>query len=201
MAEKRTAKKNRMRLAASMLSLLLCAALLLAGCSSLSAPEKKVARELDALKTSESVGSEVSDLEKTLSEEGKADFDTFLKKLHDFDYEITGTKSDDDPDDDYTIVKVRIKTYDFGREYLAVWTDYLKEHNDTVGDEELDGFYEALFARLAALDKKECIKDVEIVCIEPLDNGEWIANIKDNEQLQDAIFGGMMSEMKALAEE
>ena len=45
------------------------------------------------------------------------------------------------------------------------------------------------------------IKTIQIVCADPLDNGEWIANIKENEELQDAIFGGMMSEMKALAAE
>ena len=42
---------------------------------------------------------------------------------------------------------------------------------------------------------------MDIVCVKPLDNGEWIANIKDNEKLQDAVFGGMMSEMKTLAGE
>ena len=103
---------------------------------------------------------------------------------------------------DHATVTVRIKTYDFGRAYLAEWTDYLREHSDSLnGDEELTGFYEELFAKLSALDKKESIKDVDIVCVKPLDNGEWIANIKDNEQLQDAVFGGMMSEMKTLAGE
>ena len=49
--------------------------------------------------------------------------------------------------------------------------------------------------------EKDYIKTIQIVCIDPLNNGEWIANIQDNEELQDAIFGGMMSEMKALAAE
>lgn len=197
MTEKRTAKLNRMKRAASLLALLLCV-LVAAGCAAKSEPEKKVAKELDALKTSESVGSEVSDMEKLLSDEGKDNFDSFLKKLRDFDYELTGVKEEGD----HATVTVRIKTYDFGRAYLAEWTDYLREHSDSLsGEEELTGFYEELFAKLAALDKKESIKDVDIVCVKPLDNGEWIANIKDNEQLQDAVFGGMMSEMKTLAGE
>ena len=197
MTEKRTAKLNRMQHAASLLALLLCV-LVAAGCAAKSEPEKKVAKELDALKTSESVGSEVSDMEKLLSDEGKENFDSFLKKLRDFDYELTGVKEEGD----HATVTVRIKTYDFGRAYLAEWTDYLREHSDSLsGEEELTGFYEELFAKLAALDKKESIKDVDIVCVKPLDNGEWIANIKDNEQLQDAVFGGMMSEMKTLAGE
>ena len=197
MTEKRTAKLNRMKHAASLLALLLCV-LVAAGCAAKSEPEKKVAKELDALKTSESVGSEVSDMEKLLSDEGKDNFDSFLKKLRDFDYELTGVKEEGD----HATVTVRIKTYDFGRAYLAEWTDYLREHSDSLsGEEELTGFYEELFAKLAALDKKESIKDVDIVCVKPLDNGEWIANIKDNEQLQDAVFGGMMNEMKTLAGE
>ena len=197
MTEKRTAKLNRMKRAASVIALLLCV-LIAAGCAAKSEPEKKVAKELDALKTSESVGSEVSDMEKLLSDEGKDNFDSFLKKLRDFDYELTGVKEEGD----HATVTVRIKTYDFGRAYLAEWTDYLREHSDSLsGEEELTGFYEELFAKLAALDKKESIKDVDIVCVKPLDNGEWIANIKDNEQLQDAVFGGMMSEMKTLAGE
>lgn len=189
-----------MKLAERLIALLLCALMLVmtAGCAPKSDAQKKVTRELDALKTSESVGSEVDALRRTLSDEGKANFDAFVKKLRDFDYEITGEAASEDN----TTVTVRIKTFDFGREYLAAWTGYLREHGDAIGeDEELTGFYEELFARLAALDRKECIKDVEIVCIEPLGNGEWIANIKDNEQLQDAIFGGMMSEMRTLAGE
>ena len=186
-----------MKLAASLFALLLCV-LMISGCAARTDAEKKVAKELDALKTSESVGSEVSDIKKMLSDEGRENFDVFLKKLRDFDYELMGSVEEDDHAD----VTVRIKTYDFGRAYLAEWTDYLREHGDTLdSDDELAGFYEELFARLAALDKKECIKDVDIVCLKPLDNGEWIANIKDNEQLQDAVFGGMMSEMKGLAEE
>ena len=65
----------------------------------------------------------------------------------------------------------------------------------------MTGFYELLFERLNSLDEKEYIKTIQIVCIDPLDNDEWIANIKDNEELQNAIFGGMLSEMKTLAAE
>ena len=197
MTDKRASKLNRSKLAALLFALLLCV-LMISGCAAKTDAEKKVAMELDALKTSESVGSEVSDIKKMLSDDGKDNFDAFLRKLRDFDYEMMGVEEEGDQ----ATVTVRIKTYDFGRAYLAEWTDYLKENGDSLnGDDELAGFYEELFARLAALDKKESIKDVDIVCIKPLDNGEWIANIKDNEQLQDAVFGGMMSEMKSLAGE
>jgi hypothetical protein len=181
------------------IAVLLCF-LMLAGCSSMNEAEKKVSKELNALQSSGSTGSEVIALRDSLSDEGRENFDGFLKKLRSFEFEITGSEEDDDKGDDYTLVSVRIKTFDFGREYLAAWTEYLKANEDTM-PEDLTDFYELLFARLNSLEDKDCIRHIKIVCIDPLDNGEWIANIKDNEELQDAIFGGMLSEMKALAAE
>ena len=182
-------------------AIMLCL-LMLTGCSSANGAEKKVAKELDALSRSDSVGSEVVNLRESLSKEGREDFDEFLDKLRDFDYEVTGSKAGDDPEADYTEVYVRIRTYDFGREYLAAWTEYLKSHGDGLDENsDMTDFYELLFDRLSDLDEKDCIRDISIVCIDPLDNGEWIANIKENEELQDAVFGGMMTEMKTLAAE
>ena len=184
---------------AAALAVLLCL-LMLTGCRSMNGAEKKVSKELEALRGSDSVGSEVINLRESLSDEGKEHFDGFLKKLKGFDFEITGSEEVRENDDEYTIVNVKIKTYDFGREYLAAWTGYLKANEDQKPAEMTD-FYELLFAGLNSLDEKEYIKTINIVCIDPLDNGEWIANIKENEELQDAVFGGMMSEMKTLAAE
>jgi len=181
------------------LAVLLCL-LMLAGCSSMNEAEKKVSKELKALQESDALGSEVINLRDSLSDEGKENFDGFLKKLRNFDFEITGSKEDDDKDDDYTLVSVKIKTCDFGREYLAAWTEYLRANKDEK-PEDLTDFYELLFTRLNSINEKEYIKTIQIVCIDPLDNDEWIANIKDNEELQNAIFGGMMSEMEMLAAE
>ena len=192
-------KNNVVRIIAAGLAFLLCL-MLFTGCSSMNDAEKKVSRELRALQESETLGSEVINLRDSLSDEGKENFDGFLKKLRGFDFEITGSKEDESKDDEYTLVSVKIKTCDFGREYLAAWTEFLKENKDPKAD-DLGGFYDLLFARLNSLNEKEYIKTIEIVCIDPLDNGEWIANIKDNKELQDAIFGGMTSEMETLAAE
>ncbi len=192
--------KKGLKAISSWLAVLLCL-LALAGCSHMSDAEKKVSNELKALQASETVGSEVVNLRNSLSDEGQDHFDGFLYKLRDFDFEITGSEEDESKDDDHTLVSVRIKTYDFGKEYLAVWTEFLRSHEDGLSEDDLIDFYELLFARLDALDEKSCIKNLKIVCIDPLDNGEWIAGIKDNEELQDAIFGGMLSEMKMLAAE
>lgn len=195
--EKFSVKNNLLRQALPVIAVMLCI-LMLAGCSQMSEPEKKVAKELDALKHSESLGSEVITLRDTLPKEGRQDLDTFLDELRDFDYEIIGSRAKSD----CTVVSVRIKTCEFGKEYLAAWTDYLKSHKEgPTDDAAAAAFYELLFSKLAGIESKGYIRDIEIVCADPLDNGEWIANIKDNEDLQDAVFGGMMGEMKALAAE
>ena len=197
--EKLSVNKHTIKAIAAGLAVLLCL-LMLAGCASMNEAEKKVYKELKALQESDSTGSEVITLRDSLSEEGRKNFDGFLKKLKGFDFEITGSEENEEKGDDYTLVSVKIKTFDFGREYLAAWTEYLKA-NEGANSEDLTDFYELLFARLNSLDEKEYIKTIQIVCADPLDNGEWIANIKENEELQDAIFGGMISEMKMLAAE
>ena len=197
--ERLSVNKRTLKAIAAGLAVLLCL-LMLAGCASMNEAEKKVYKELKALQESDSTGSEVITLRDSLSEEGRKNFDGFLKKLKGFDFEITGSEEGEKNGDEYTLVSVKIKTFDFGREYLAAWTEYLKA-NEGANPDDLTDFYELLFARLNSLDEKEYIKTIQIVCIDPLDNGEWIANIKENEELQDAIFGGMMSEMNALAAE
>ena len=177
------------------LAVLLCL-LMLAGCSSMNDAEKKVSKELKALQESDALGSEVINLRDSLSDEGRKNFDGFMKKLKGFDFQIIGSEEGDG----HTLVNVKIKTCDFGREYLAAWTEYLKTNKEAKSD-DLTDFYELLFSSLNSPVEKDYIKTIQIVCIDPLNNGEWIANIKDNEELQDAIFGGMMSEMKALAAE
>ena len=195
--EKLSVNKSIKAIAAGLV-FLLCI-LMLAGCSRMNEAEKKVSKELKALQTSDSAGNEVLDLRASLSDGGKENFDGFLKKLRGFDFEITGSEETEDKDG-CTLVSVKIKTYAFGREYLAAWTEYLKTNGDAK-PEDLTDFYELLFSRLNALEDKEYINTIQIVCIDPLDNDEWIADIKENEELQDALFGGMMSEMKALAAE
>ena len=111
-----------MRAIAAGLAVMLCV-LLLSDCSSMNGAEKKVSKELSALRESQTTGSEVLELRDSLSDSGRENFDGFLEKLRDFDYEISGSEESKAEDDASTIVNVKIKTYDFGREYLAVWTE------------------------------------------------------------------------------
>lgn len=166
------------------------------------AAEAKVASELDRLKESETAASRLTAVREVLPPESGRDFDIFLSKARDFDYEIIGGEEMSGDEGEYTVVDVKVITYDFGKEYLATWNNYLRNHeNASADDAEGKEFYKELFARLAAIKGKEHISFVEIKAMEPMDNGEWVTDITSNEALQDAIFGGMIGEMKALADE
>lgn len=185
---------------AALAALISAAALMLCACGG-NAAEAAVRADLDMLKASETAGSRLSSMRDILTKEEGEEFDAFLAKVRDFDYEITGSETRNDGDENYTGVRVRIRTRSFGREYLATWTDYLKEHKGASADDDLQGFYGELFGRLAGLTDRDYIRDVEIVAIDPLGNGEFVTNISSNEALQDALFGGMIGEMEALAGE
>ena len=69
---------NRVKAIAAGVALLLCL-LMLAGCSSMNDAEKKVSKELKALKETDSAGKEIMIVRDSLSEEGRENFDGFLK--------------------------------------------------------------------------------------------------------------------------
>ena len=180
--------------------LVLLSAVMLAACSG-SGAEAEVKAGLDQLKASETAAAKLEAVQETLPEEAGADFEAFLAKVRDFDYVIIGSETVSEAGDEYTAVDVKITSYDFGREYIAAWTDYLKNHkNASSEDAEGREFYKVLFARLAGLEDKDRISFAEIRATESADGG-WTTDIQTNEELQDALFGGMISEMKALAEE
>ena len=186
-----------------MLVILIASCSIFPACSSENAAVTKVQDELYLLQTSTSAGNQLSPVRELVSGKGGADLDHFLRNVRSFDYEVIGSERYDKGDEHFTKVTVRIRTYDFGSEYLAAWTDYL-ESNEEAGagdDEDMPGFYDGLFGRLAGVSDKSYVQDVDIIAIEPIDNGEWITNITSNEDLQDALFGGMISEMRYLAGE
>lgn len=164
--------------------------------------EAKVKSELEKLQTSDTAAARLTEVQKTLPAESGKDLEAFLRKARDFDYKIIGSETFSDSSGEYTVVNVKIVSYDFGKEYLATWTEYLKSHSDAAS-EDADGreFYSELFSRLSRLRDRHYISYVEIKAIEPTGNGEWVTDISTNEDLQDALFGGMISEMKTLAAE
>ena len=181
----------------------ICAAILavmLAACSGGGA-KSQVEDELDALRTSATAASSLAEVKEDLPEDSGKDFDAFLAKVRDFDYKILGSEVKNDGDGVYTLVTVKITRYDFGREYLATWKDYLKTHKDASAEDAEGGeFYKELFSRLAGLKKRSHVSYVDVKATEAED-GSWTTDIQTNEKLQDAVFGGMISEMKTLAAE
>ena len=161
--------------------------------------EAKAGEELDRLKSSETAASSLDAVKEALPQDAGEDFDAFLAKVRDFDYEIIGSEAVSEEGEELTIVDVKITSYDFGREYISTWKDYLKTHkNASAGDAEGQEFYKALFSRLSKLEDKNHISFVEIRVTETEDG--LTSDIQTNEELQDALFGGMISEMKTLAE-
>lgn len=181
----------------------ICAALLalmLVACTGNGA-SGAVRSEFEKLKTSETAPASLDAVKKDLPAEAGDDFDSFLAKVRDFDYKILGSEVKNDGDGEYALVTVKITSYDFGREYLSTWKDYLKTHeNASAEDAEGAEFYTELFSRLAGLKKKQHVSFVEVKATEAED-GSWTTDIQTSEELQDALFGGMISEMKNLADE
>jgi len=175
-------------------------ALLLAACSTGGA-KGEVETELERLKTSETAAASLAAVKEKLPESAGGDFDSFLANVRDFDYKILGNEVRNDGDGEYTLVTVKIRSCDFGREYLATWKDYMKTHkNASAEDAEGAEFYEELFSRLAGLKRKQHVSYVDVKVTESED-GSLTTDIQTNEELQDALFGGMISEMKNLAAE
>lgn len=175
-------------------------ALIFAACSGNGATGA-VKSELEKLKTSETAPASLAAVKENLPAEAGGDFDAFLAKVRDFDYKVLGSEVKNDGDGEYTLVTVKITSYDFGREYLSTWKDYLKTHeNASAEDAEGAEFYTELFSRLAGLKYKNHAAYVDIRAEESGD-GSWTTDIQTNEKLQDAVFGGMISEMKTLAAE
>ena len=203
----RTANERVKRQSAGMMARFVICAIMVslcvsfAGCSS-SGAKAEIKDDLDALKTSTSAGSQLEALREVVSKDTGKNIDGFLAKVRDFEYEIVSEEESAQEDGKTAVLKVRITTYDFGSEYLAAMNDYIqKEDYKADAEENSRKFYDELFVRLSALESRDYTKEVDIVAYCPKGSSEWVTNIKNNEALQDALLGGMPSEMKALSEE
>ena len=184
----------------TLITILIAAIVLVLSACSGSDSESKVREELDKLKSSETAAASLESVQENLPEEAGDDFETFLAKVRDFDYKIIGSETVSEEGEEYTAVDVKITSYDFGKEYLSTWTEYLRTHkNASAEDAEGKEFLTELFSRLSKLEDKDHISFVEIRVTETEDG--LTTDIQTNEELQDALFGGMIGEMKALAAE
>jgi hypothetical protein len=173
-------------------------AVLLAACSQSSGAEAKVTEDLESMRYVELDAGTEAEIEAVLSERGREYFDMFLGKAGEFDYEITGA----DTNGDEAIVNVRIKTYDFAREYLKSWTEFLEATGDgTDGKEpEYDTalLYETIFRNLSSIQEKEYTADAAVICKRDED-GTWETDAASNSTLRNAVLGGLLGEISSLA--
>ncbi len=154
--------------------------------------ENEVSRELEALKSGSTELPDPADAADDVSEEMLT---SYAEKLRGFDYIIAGSGLAEDGES--VVVTVNITTYDFGSVYLETWNDLMKVDEKNRSDSK---FYNDLFTRFAALSAKNYAGQAAIVCGKGED-GAWTTDIKTNPNLINAVSGGLLDEMTALAEE
>ena len=185
--------KKKTLLIVSMLVLVMFA---LTACGSKS-PKSVVEDNLQQIKT-EKTSSNVSKLfnDKTLEQKYGKEYDKFIKKVQDFDYEV----KDEKVDGKKATVKVEIKTYDFGAAYKTTYDTVVadaKSGKITASTDIKDYVYNLMFQNLNSVKDKSYKKTVTINCTKN-DKGEWTTDINNNVDFLDAMMGGMFTAIKSV---
>ena len=185
--------KKKTLLIVSMLVLVMFA---LTACGSKS-PKSVVEDNLKQIKT-EKTSSNVSKLfnDKTLEQKYGKEYDKFIKKVQDFDYEV----KDEKVDGKKATVKVEIKTYDFGAAYKTTYDTVVadaKSGKITATTDIKDYVYNLMFQNLNSVKDKSYKKTVTINCTKN-DKGEWTTDINNNVDFLDAMMGGMFTAIKSV---
>ena len=185
--------KKKTLLIVSMLVLVMFA---LTACGSKS-PKSVVEDNLKQIKT-EKTSSNVSKLfnDKTLEQKYGKEYDKFIKKVQDFDYEV----KDEKVDGKKATVKVEIKTYDFGAAYKTTYDTVVadaKSGKITATTDVKDYVYNLMFQNLNSVKDKSYKKTVTINCTKN-DKGEWTTDINSNVDFLDAMMGGMFTAIKSV---
>ena len=185
--------KKKTLLIVSMLVLVMFA---LTACGSKS-PKSVVEDNLKQIKT-EKTSSNVSKLfnDKTLEQKYGKEYDKFIKKVQDFDYEV----KDEKVDGKKATVKVEIKTYDFGAAYKTTYDTVVadaKSGKITATTDIKDYVYNLMFQNLNSVKDKSYKKTVTINCTKN-DKGEWTTDINSNVDFLDATMGGMFTAIKSV---
>lgn len=185
--------KKKTLLIVSMLVLVMFA---LTACGSKS-PKSVVEDNLKQIKT-EKTSSNVSKLfnDKTLEQKYGKEYDKFIKKVQDFDYEV----KDEKVDGKKATVKVEIKTYDFGAAYKTTCDTVVSDAKSgkiTATTDVKDYVYNLMFQNLNSVKDKSYKKTVTINCTKN-DKGEWTTDINSNVDFLDAMMGGMFTAIKSV---
>jgi len=185
--------KKKTLLIVSMLVLVMFA---LTACGSKS-PKSVVEDNLKQIKT-EKTSSNVSKLfnDKTLEQKYGKEYDKFIKKVQDFDYEV----KDEKVDGKKATVKVEIKAYDFGAAYKTTYDTVVSDAKSgkiTATTDVKDYVYNLMFQNLNSVKDKSYKKTVTINCTKN-DKGEWTTDINSNVDFLDAMMGGMFTAIKSV---
>ena len=185
--------KKKTLLIVSMLVLVMFA---LTACGSKS-PKSVVEDNLKQIKT-EKTSSNVSKLfnDKTLEQKYGKEYDKFIKKVQDFDYEV----KDEKVDGKKATVKDEIKTNDFGAAYKTTYDTVVadaKSGKITASTDIKDYVYNLMFQNLNSVKDKSYKKTVTINCTKN-DKGEWTTDINNNVDFLDAMMGGMFTAIKSV---
>jgi|GEM_PF-3593929 len=171
------------------------AAMVLTGCSkepeSYPEAEAVVAEELDALKSSNADALIPDAIMESSDQFDESMLDGYVEKLKEFEYEILGSSKADDGNKNDAAVKVKVTTYDFANEYLKAWDEFMTVEEENRWQSQ---FYGHLFLRLASVTSKDYTSEVNVICTEDED-GKWTTDLKANEDLMNALSGGMIAEM------
>ena len=185
--------KKKTLLIVSMLVLVMFA---LTACGSKS-PKSVVEDNHKQIKT-EKTSSNVSKLfnDKTLEQKYGKEYDKFIKKVQDFDYEV----KDEKVSGKKATVKVEIKTYDFGAAYKTTYDTVVSDAKSgkiTATTDVKDYVYNLMFQNLNSVKDKSYKKTVTINCTKN-DKGEWTTDINNNVDFLDAMMGGMFTAIKSV---
>ena len=185
--------KKKTLLIVSMLVLVMFALTVCGGKS----PKNVVEDNLKQIKT-EKTSSNVSKLfnDKTLEQKYGKEYNKFIKKVQDFDYEV----KDEKVSGKKATVKVEIKTYDFGAAYKTTYDTVVSDAKSgkiTTSTDVKDYVYNLMFQNLNSVKDKSYKKTVTINCTKN-DKGEWTTDINNNVDFLDAMMGGMFTAIKSV---
>ncbi len=177
-------------------SMLVLAMFALTACGGKS-PKSVVEDNLKQIKT-EKASSNVGKLfnDSTLEQKYGKEYEKFIKKVQDFDYEV----KDEKVDGKKATVKVEIKTYDFGAAYKTTYDAVVSDAKSgkiTASTDVKDYVYNLMFQNLNGVKDKSYKKTVTINCTKN-DKGEWVTDINSNMDFLDAMMGGMYTAIKSV---
>ena len=185
-----------MRKKATILSVLLVLALVLVftACGHDASPSEVVKQDLDTLKSEESTAEALDSIDLDGSGLSEEDMNALVTKIQDFDYKI----GEENIDGDTATVKVNITTYNLGQTMKDFYIDMVKQAltNGDASNISQEEITKQFIDKINGLDEKTYSKEVTINCTKG--NDGWKSDCMDNDELEDAMLGGLNTTIEAL---